>query len=488
MSILSVDPRLETGTDVDEDFIEAVEKEAPKSKEKGNGEAVARGSKLVPPADLAEAYKADRDLRAVFWRGDLYRYTGTHYTAIPDGELRVDVIRFLQDGEHRKRAGIRLAADVVANLHALVPLPAHVEPPALIDGTALPFRSNMIPMRNGIFDVGAFLQNRDPLVSHGPEWFTTSVLPFAYDPDVGEPKAWHRFLDDLFDDDVESREALQETFGYLISSETRFQKIFLIVGPKRSGKTTIAKVLTALSGAENVVAPTLASMERNFGLQSLIGKRVAIIGDARLGSRADQAVVAERLLSISGEDGITVDRKHLSDWTGRLSVRFLLLSNELPRIIDSSGALASRFIIFNLTESFFGREDHGLSDRLLGELPQIGLWSFQGLRRLHERGRFVQPSVGMDAVRDFEDLGSPISAFIRDRCEIATGHMVDCGYLYEEWRSWCKESGRDHPGTAQTFGRDLRSAFSDLKIQNIRGEGGRNRMYSGIGIKTRGGK
>lgn len=487
MTIPPVDPRLESFDDLDQDFIDAVETEAPRSRAKGNGEEGAKNSKLVPPADLAEAYRTARNLRAVFWRGDLYRYMGTHYAPVPDGDLKVDIIRFLQDGEHRKRAGIRLTADVVANLHALVPLPAEIEPPALVDGTVLPFRSNMIPMTNGIFNVDAFLEGRDPIIAHGPEWFTTSVLPFAYDPDVGDPKEWSRFLDDLFDDDIESRDTLQEMFGYLITSETRFQKIFLIVGPKRSGKSTIAKVLTSLSGAKNVVAPTLASLERNFGLQSLIRKRVAIIGDARLGSRADQAVVAERLLSISGEDGITVDRKHLSDWTGRLSVRFVLLSNELPRIADTSGALASRFIIFTLTESFFGREDHGLADRLLKELSQIGLWALEGLRRLHQRGRFVQPSAAMEAVRVLEDLGSPISAFIRDRCDIAPGRMVDCGLLYEEWRLWCKESGRDHPGTAQTFGRDLRSAFPELKVQNLRAELGRNRMYSGIGLKAKGG-
>jgi hypothetical protein len=45
--------------------------------------------------------------------------------------------------------------------------------------------------------------------------------------------------------------------------------------------------------------------------------------------RADQAVVVERLLSISGEDSITVDRKHLAPWTGTLPHR---------QSIDDSGS------------------------------------------------------------------------------------------------------------------------------------------------------
>jgi putative DNA primase/helicase len=129
----------------------------------------------------------------------------------------------------------------------------------------------------------------------------------------------------------------------------------LIVGPSRSGKGTIAKVLERLVGVDNKVNPTLAELGRNFGIAPLIAKRIAIISDARLGQGAGQHVIAERLLSITGEDAITVDRKYLSAWTGRLQTRFLILSNELPRLAGASGALARRFILLKLLEtSFYG--------------------------------------------------------------------------------------------------------------------------------------
>ena len=109
------------------------------------------------------------------------------------------------------------------------------------------------------------------------------------------------------------------------------------------------------------MAPTLAGLGMNFGLAPLIGKGVAIISDARLGGRADQHAIAERLLSITGEDTITVDRKYMFAWTGQLLVRFLVISNELPRLSDASGALMSRFIVLVLTHSFYGREDQTLT-------------------------------------------------------------------------------------------------------------------------------
>src|SRR5262249_41911205 len=73
------------------------------------------------------------------------------------------------------------------------------------------------------------------------------------------------------------------------------QKMFLLVGPKRGGKGTIARVLIQMIGRHNVAGPTLASLGANFGLQDLIGKPVAIISDARIGSRADASLIAERL-------------------------------------------------------------------------------------------------------------------------------------------------------------------------------------------------
>ena len=79
----------------------------------------------------------------------------------------------------------------------------------------------------------------------------------------------------------------------------------------------------------------------------------------------------ERLLSISGEDTLTVERKYIGAVTMKLATRFVFLTNELPKLSDASGALAGRFMVLRLTESFYGREDHGLTDRLLKEIPGI---------------------------------------------------------------------------------------------------------------------
>src|SRR5262249_43797204 len=158
------------------------------------------------------------------------------------------------------------------------------------------------------------------LLPHTPAFYNHNALDFAFDPKAHQPGHWLQFLRQLWPDDQAAIDTLQEIFGLCLTGDTAQQKAFLIVGPRRSGKGTSARVLSQLIGSDNVVAPTLAGLGTNFGLWPLIGKRVAIISDARLGARADQQIIAERLLSITGEDGITVDRKFMSPWTGRLQV------------------------------------------------------------------------------------------------------------------------------------------------------------------------
>ena len=216
-------------------------------------------------------------------------------------------------------------------------------------------------------------------------FFTPVALDYDFDIDAGPPEHWLRFLSQLWPDDPQSIATLQEWFGYCLTLDTRQQKILMMVGPKRSGKGTIARVLRRLIGERNVAGPTLSSLGGPFGLQPLLGKSVAIISDARLGGRTDGSIVTERLLSISGEDSLSIDRKNTTAVESKLDTRLMLLSNELPRLSDVSGALAGRMIILRLSESWYGREDHGLFMRLEAELPGILLWAIEGWRRLRAR-------------------------------------------------------------------------------------------------------
>ena len=182
------------------------------------------------------------------------------------------------------------------------------------------------------------------------------------------------------------------------------------------------------------------------------------------------------------------DRKFKDPWTGRLPTRFVVLTNELPRLTDSSGALASRFVVFVLRNSFYGNENPGLTDELLAEAPAIFNWTLEGLDRLNERGYFVSLTSGREAVQQLEDLSSPVSAFVRDTCVVEGLNRVDVDALWAAWKSWCEEEGR-HPGTKTGLGRDLKAAVPTVKRTRPRTEGEeRQYVYEGIGLRENSGR
>ena len=250
-------------------------------------------------------------------------------------------------------------------------------------------------------------------------------------------------------------------------------------GSRRSGKGTIARVLMQLIGEGNVVGPTTSSLAGSFGLQPLIGKSLAVVSDARFSGEGITTVV-ERLLTISGEDAVSIDRKYMSAVTMKLPTRFMFLTNEFPRFSDASGALAGRFVILRLIESFYGREDIGLTKRLLNELPGILNWAIEGWKRLHERGHFVMPSSCAEAMRELEELSSPVQAFVRDMCLLSEGARVGVDDLYLAWTSWCHLEGRSKPTTKQVFGRDMKAAYPELTCRR----GTYLRFYEGIGLRS----
>lgn len=144
-------------------------------------------------------------------------------------------------------------------------------------------------------------------------------------------------------------------------------------------KGTIARILRELIGVQNVAGPTLGSLSNEFGLQPFLNMMLAIISDARLGTSNNNSVIVERLLSISGEDLLAVNRKYLAPINVQLATRLMIMSNELPEIHDASGALANRFIIVTLKKSWLNEENPFLLDTFRKELPVILFWALEGL-------------------------------------------------------------------------------------------------------------
>ncbi len=446
------------------------------------------------PMDTAEKFQRSlpEDGKVLFWRGEFYTWDGCRYAVRDAVYLHQQLYHFMAARQTKKYNASLKATEVIAFspkkshiedvMHALravcfVDLP---EPPSWIEARPgdVP-ASEIIAFRNGFLHWPTRKLRRSD-----PRLFITSALEFDFNPRAPAPQHWLAFMSSLWPSDPESIECLADMFGYLLTDDTSLQKAFMMIGPPRCGKGTILRVLEMLIGQTNRASPSLALLGTQFGLQALIGKRIAIISDARLSGKADQQPIVENILRITGEDSLTFDRKNLGHWSGKLSSRFVFAANETPPFTDASSALSNRFMLFKFTKSFLNEEDHGLTARLLLELPSILLWALEGLQRLKQRGYLVQPKAAKDIADELREQGSPIGSFVADRCILSPVASVDRGELFSAWREWCGVQGMDHPGTVIAFGRKLSAAASGIgRSQPVDG-GARLNLYTGIRLRS----
>lgn len=421
-----------------------------------------------------------------------YEFNGSHFAECSDEQVRRPLWQYLDtlmtlDGRGNPRPLRPNKAYVTGIIDALC-VPAgfdarDVVPPCWLPGSSGPDPRDLVVLADGVLDVA-----RRVLLPHDPRLFVTNALPFAWgdEGDSGPPTAWLAFLDSLWGEDEDAIATLQEIMGYLLTPDTSQQKMFLLIGPRRSGKGTIGRVLTALLGAHNCCAPTMASFGGEFGAAQIIGKLAAIFPDARSGGLGMSAQsVVERLLQISGEDHMEINRKNKEFWNGRPTARVVIMANEPPKLGDASGALPGRFITLSMYKSFYGQEDHGLEARLMAELPAILRWALDGRDRLNHRGHFIQPESGRDDLDDMQAMGNPVGQFITECCELDAEAEEPTDVLYDSWRNWCGKNGH-HPGAKATFGRSLRVVCPGVLRQRPRissEEKQRQYMYSGIRLR-----
>jgi putative DNA primase/helicase len=295
-----------------------------------------------------------------------------------------------------------------------------------------------------------------------PFWLNLAALDFDYDPTALCPQ-WNDFLDSIFEDDEQSKQTLMEWMGLCLTSITKFQKALFLVGKKRSGKGTIAKILQKIVGHHNVTAQSTSDFAQTFGFESFLGKTLAIVSDARIGRQTYTAGFTEKVLNIVGEDTIKINRKHRDALSVRLLTKLMLLSNEVPHIIDQSGALASRFIFLKFPKSFYGNEDTELEGKLLGELPGILCLAILHLQNLLNRGYFIQPGTGKELSQRMTALSSPVGEFAAKLVPYMTQDDI--------WNKWkaCRDIEGLRYGSKNALWNDLESAgyTCDFDMANI---------------------
>lgn len=291
--------------------------------------------------------------------------------------------------------------------------------------------NSFVFFQNGVLDPGA-----SQLRPHGPEYRNSRTLAVDYDP-TAQCNRWLTWAADIFRTEPERIGLLQEMLGWcLCRDHLGIEKAMILIGPPRSGKGTILKVLRALLGA-GAGAFALPQLDDSKVLSGLRGQNVSIDSDTASPGRNNARQVGGLFKTITSNEPVSVALLYTqAPWQGSLNCKLMLASNSIPTLFDDSGAVANRWVPLTFDRSFLDHEQIDLADQLLAELPGIAAWAVVGLQRLLRNGRFTMPQSSRDELGNMIASGSPIENYISERLVVAKGLKVSEADLWDDYCKW----------------------------------------------------
>jgi putative DNA primase/helicase len=310
------------------------------------------------PRDNARSFARDKlqfadALTTYHYHGDWWQWNGRYYEQAPAERITGAVYQYLDQARVRTAAGDderfrpkpENAEALIKCLKACVAIDDRDAPPKWLDQRASPLAENLLVFRNCLVDV-----ETGEIANLTPKLWVQDGVEFDFDPRASCPR-WGRFLEEVFPGDEESQTAIEEQLGYGMTYDTRFEKGALWVGQKRSSKSTLAWVQERLVGERGYASLSFHDwMKTENSRAHLLGKKVALFPDVRLKPAKQYGMVgydpggidhqsAQQLLQIIGRDTVTIGRKFKDAWQGRLTVKVIITTNEVPNLQDAGGVL-----------------------------------------------------------------------------------------------------------------------------------------------------
>lgn len=432
-------------------------------------------------AKCAEAFVEARPAKLIYSDGSIYTLDDSRiWRKLTDTELAAEIratdpsLIFDTDKIQRMVRAVHVAHFTKARPFDWINEPIDAPP-----------RSDLILARNGILNLAT-----DELMPHTGKLFITGLPEWDYDANADCP-LWLNKVGEWLHPSFHP--TLQEFMGYCLTSDTSLEILLAMIGASRGGKGSITRIIQALVGPALHTSRTLNDLSGDFGLEGMLDKRLIVIPDAHDTDTSRRSAAIERIKCISGRDELSINRKNLPIITAKVPAKLILVANKHPKFLDESGALANRELLLVFGNSFVGREDRDLANKLNAELPGIANWALDGLRRLRANdGKFTIGERGRAASRELAESQSPARRFAKD-CLIVTGapndyvSLDEAYYAYQHWGDHIENLGSRERRNRNDFKHDLIAALTPRGVSH-----GQRRWHdpskskSGKGLTKRG--
>lgn len=380
-----------------------------------------RGAVLIE-GSVAKAVQQEIHLMAIEkpnGRPQFYRYSEERAHWLPMSDLIVQrYVRYIIGNDSS-----RISANRLRSITAIIAQDVLVDD----DGTK---DENFINLANGVFDLKRFI-----LLPHDHKYGFRYRNSYIYDQTASCPQ----FDDQLWlysRGDIDWIKAFWEIVGAALTNENPFQKMFWWLGSGGNGKGTCLRIITELVGRQMVLSGfTWDKLGDRFFLNSVVGKRVAICGDASKEMRN-----ADALKQLTGGDIMSTDVKYGDQRDVEIRAKLIIALNRMPRVETGESLYAIERRIHLLPWDYTipqDKLDPEIETRLLEELPGIFNRAVDGLQRLRRQGnRFTRVTRGDRRVRGWLKNLNLFQAFVNERCVVDRNNTAIGCFAVDLWNSY----------------------------------------------------
>ena len=415
---------------------------------------------------IARQYIGRNRDKLMFARSQWWLWDGKVWQPVHDIEQRSEFWKLIEEFEQKDGQ--------LPSLGKLVAVQDYVRSKLFVSEKMLDSHDGLINLQNGVYNL-----DDGNLYPHDSTYYMTTILPFEYDP-TAKAELWQMYLMTTFVQprsitfDAELAEFVQEAFGYSLTTDTRQHVTFWCVGEGANGKGVLFHILERLGGTAAITLNVGLLSREQYQLANLAGKRIALCSEAS----ATQNLVEDALIkALVAGDTMSVRQIRKEPFELQPKVKLWWAMNELPPVADTSEGFWRRMRIIPFNRTFENDERIlDLKERIDTEMSGIFNWAMAGLRRLRERGQFVEPNQVKMATLQYREEANPIKLFCDETCDTGSGREVQASVIYNQYKEWCLDN-TFRPQSSKNFKNEMKR----LKFYTHRKNTGL--FYLGLNIK-----
>ena len=341
----------------------------------------------------------------------------------------------------------------------------------MIDPERFRHNAEYLNLKNGMLEIST-----GKLKPHKSDYQSRIQLPVKYDEDAECPR-WHKFLNEVFSDDITKAAALQAYYGYCLLPDCRFQRCLFMIGSGANGKSVAADILVSILGEVNVCSLPLQLMGQRFLIGQLKDKLVNVATEIATNQPIDTANFKD---AVAG-GLLMADQKHGQPFAFYPIAKHIFNMNEVPKITDKSHGFQRRPIVLTFNQRFEPPDnDPMLLEKLKKEMNGIFMWMLEGLQVVLETGYLHVPESVEEDTMAFIQSTNPILQFIEECCALGPIYKANPPDAFAEYKKWCADGG-NRPLARNRFYSQIMIHCPSV-VRRLDGPT-RKRMFVGIGLK-----